>query len=387
MQSSNPPVQKDLLQGIHVIDCSQFIPGPYATLLCADLGATVVKVEPPGGDPMRYLGALDTDGVTPAYKLINSNKTVIEIDLKSPDGKNAFRDLLKHADVLLESYRPDVFARLGFGATELKAINPALIHIAVTGYGQTGAYRLRAGHDLNYVAMAGLLAISGTPNLPVQSTPPTADFGGALQAAFTMLAALLYRQRTGKGLSIDVSLSEAVMAWQSLYLTESARTDGGIKRGSSFLNGGLACYQIYKTKDGAFVTLAALEPKFWANFCQAVAHSQWIPRQFEAMPQTTLTNEVAELFATKNLRDWSELLAPVDCCFERVLELSNLVSSEHIKDRQIIHQARDQSNQPLLEVLFPAWIEGQPPAKRNPIRFASAPEVLAEWRAKRENQE
>ena len=268
MQNHSASIQTDLLQGIRVIDCSQFIPGPYATLLCADLGATVVKVEPPGGDPLRYLGALDADGVTPAYKLINSNKTVIEIDLKSADGKTSFRELLKHADVLLESYRPGVFARLGFDVSELKTINPTLIHIAVTGYGQTGPYRLRAGHDLNYVALSGSLAISGTPDSPAQSLPPTADFGGALQAAFTMLAALLYRQRTGKGLSIDISLSEAVMAWQSLFLTESARTEGGIKRGRSFFNGGLACYQIYKTKDGAFVTLAALEPKFWPTFAR-----------------------------------------------------------------------------------------------------------------------
>jgi alpha-methylacyl-CoA racemase len=144
--------QNEILSGIKVIDCSQFIPGPYATLICADLGAEVVKVEPPAGDPMRYAGTLDKDGSSAAYKLLNKGKTIVKIDLKAPEGVGEFKKLIAGADVLLESYRPGVFGKLGFSAEDLQKINPGLVHVALTGYGQTGRYSERAGHDLNYVA-------------------------------------------------------------------------------------------------------------------------------------------------------------------------------------------------------------------------------------------
>jgi len=377
MEKREAGLQATLLKGIRLIDCSQFIPGPYATLVMADLGAEVIKVEPPAGDPMRYLGELESDGASGAYKLINRNKTVVELDLKTASGVQVFKDLLKRADILFESYRPGAFARLGFGAEDLKSLNPKLIHVALTGYGQTGAYRLRAGHDINYVALAGVLSQSGPPDLPIQSMPPTADFGGGLQAALMMLAALYSREKTGIGLSIDVSMSEAILAWQSLYLTEAARTAGGIKRGSALLNGGAAFYQIYRTKDDRFVTLGALEPKFWSNFCQAVGKPEWVARQLEPMPQRKLTEEVAALISSKAIADWCKLLEPVDCCFERVHELDDLIKNVHIKDRQIIE--RSDNGKPTVEVLFPAWIEGQPPAKRVPVRFASAAEIVAAW--------
>jgi alpha-methylacyl-CoA racemase len=380
MEKQEASLQATLLKGIRLIDCSQFIPGPYATLLMADLGAEVVKVEPPAGDPMRYVGELDGDGRTAAYKLINRNKTVIELDLKTTSGVQVFKDLLKQADILFESYRPGVFARLGLAPEDLKALNPRLIHVALTGYGQTGAYRLRAGHDINYVALAGVLSQSGLNDWPIQSTPPTADFAGGLQAAFMMLAALFHRERTGLGLSIDVSMSEAVLAWQSLYLTEAASTVGGIKRGSALLNGGAAFYQIYRTKDDRFITLGALEPKFWSNFCQAVSKPEWIARQLEPMPQGKLTEEVAALFKGKDLIDWCKLLEPIDCCFERVHELNDLTNNMHIKDRQMIEQSNsDKNGKQILEVLFPAWIEGQPPTKRVPVQFATAAEIIARW--------
>jgi crotonobetainyl-CoA:carnitine CoA-transferase CaiB-like acyl-CoA transferase len=379
MQRSEASVQTTLLKGIRVVDCSQFIPGPYATLLVADLGAEVIKVEPPGGDPMRYLGALEGDGWTAAYKLINRNKTVIELDLKTFAGAQLFKDLLRRADILFESYRPGAFARLGFGSEDLKALNPKLIHVALTGYGQTGAYRQRAGHDLNYVALAGVLGQSGLAELPIQSMPPTADFGGGLHAAFMMSAALFARERTGIGLSIDLSMSDTILAWQSLYLTEAARTVCGIKRGTALLNGGAAFYQIYRTKDDRFVTLGALEPKFWSNFCQAVGKPDWVIRQVEPFPQSALTKEVAALFLSEDLAQWCKRLESVDCCFERVHELNDLPNNVQIRDRQMIDSFGDEK--PVVEVLFPAWIEGQPPAKRVPVHFSSAEEVIGKWTA------
>src|SRR5262249_50793663 len=181
------------LHGVRALDVSQFIPGPQAALHLADLGADVVKVEPPGGEPMRGFPPLDPDGISAPYKLMNCGKTVVDLDLKSETGKDAFADLIRAADVLVESYRPGVLDRLGFGRAELERLNAGLVHVALTGFGQTGPYRARAGHDINYMALAGGLAASGTAEHPVAAYPPTADHAGALHAALAAGAAPLRR--------------------------------------------------------------------------------------------------------------------------------------------------------------------------------------------------
>src|SRR5579885_3153433 len=198
----------DFLRGIRVVDVSQFIPGPQAALHLCDLGAEVVKVEPPGGEPMRTFPPLDPDGVGAPYKLMNRGKTVVELDLKTDAGKRAFADLIAAADVLVESYRPGVLDRLGFDRKTLERLNPGLVHVALTGFGQTGPYRTRAGHDINYMALAGGLAASGTEERPVAAYPPTADHASALQAALAAAAALFRRRESGRGAFIDVSLGD-----------------------------------------------------------------------------------------------------------------------------------------------------------------------------------
>jgi crotonobetainyl-CoA:carnitine CoA-transferase CaiB-like acyl-CoA transferase len=175
------------LAGTRVLDLSQFTPGPYATLLLADLGADVLKVEPPKGDPQRFEKPADADGLSAAYKVINRSKAVVTLDLKSAEGKAAFEALLAKADLMLESFRPGVLDRLGFPRERLDAINPQLIHCALSGWGQTGPYRLRPGHDLNYLAFGGGLIGSGTPETPVMTSPTIADYAGGLFAATMML--------------------------------------------------------------------------------------------------------------------------------------------------------------------------------------------------------
>jgi alpha-methylacyl-CoA racemase len=373
--------QAELLAGVKIIDCSQFVPGPYATLLCSDLGADVIKVEPPHGDPMRTLGGhLEKDGLSPAYKLINRNKTIVTLNLKEKEEAARFTQLLKCADVFFESYRPGAFANLGFSEQELKKINPKLIHISLTGYGLNGPYKSKAGHDLNYVSLAGALALTGSEDKPVMSLPPIADFGGALQALACLASALFYRERTGQGVSLDVSMSESVLAWQAIYFSECKRTKYGAKRGQSLLNGGAAFYQIYRTEDGRFVTIGALEPKFWRNFCEAVGKSDWIVRQGEKLPQTELIREVSQLMETKTQAHWSQLLAEIDCCFEPLYEIPDLLEHAQIKARKVLKED-NQSN--LLEVLFPAWIDGNPPPDRKPFSTASAAEVLTKWGAEK----
>ncbi|MGQ0663703.1 MAG: CaiB/BaiF CoA transferase family protein [Pseudomonadota bacterium] len=365
------------LAGVRVLDLSQFVPGPYAGLMLADLGAEVVKIEPPDGDPMRALEPLDADGVSPLWKLMNGGKKILSLDLKSPAGAGMFARLIERADALVESYRPGVMDRLGFGRQRLGALNPRLVHAALSGYGQSGPWRLRSGHDLNYMALAGGLAASGTTERPVMAAPPTADFASGLQAALAVCAALLGRARDGRGAYIDLSLAETVLAWQSTTLTAALRPGFAPALAGNLLNGGAACYQIYRAADRGFVTLAAIEAKFWANFCAAVGRPEWTRRQWEAMPQQALIAELSALFATRNTAQWEDLLKGVDCCFGAVVEASEVPDHPQIAARGML--ARKGPPDAAIEALFPAHIDGQPPAPRPPPRAAEPAEIIARW--------
>ncbi|HEX9461722.1 MAG TPA: CoA transferase [Alphaproteobacteria bacterium] len=377
------------LSGIRVLDLSQYIPGPYAGLMLADMGADVVKVEPPGGDPARQLGPRDSDGISPFWKLMNGGKTVIELDLKSPEGAAAFADLLRGADVLLESYRPGVLDRLGFTRARLAKVCPRLVHAALSGYGQTGPWRLRTGHDLNYMALAGGLAVSGAQSLregaqddvlrPAMAAPPTADFASGLQAALAVCGALIGRGRTGKGAYLDLSLAETVLAWQSHSLTAALRPGFAPALAANLLNGGAACYQIYRAADGRFVTLAAIEEKFWRNFCDAVGRPEWTPRQWEPMPQQALIAELAAAFAAKPAAAWEGLLGGIDCCFGLVVDPAEVPDHPQIAARLML--ARQDGPDAAVEALFPAHVDGVPPARRPPPRREAVTAVIQRWRA------
>jgi alpha-methylacyl-CoA racemase len=367
----------DFLRGIRVIDVSQFIPGPQAALHLSDLGAEVVKVEPPGGEPMRSFPPLDPDGVSAPYKLMNRGKTVVEIDLKSETGKSAFAELIAAADVLVESYRPGVLDRLGFGRAHLEHLNGGLVHVALTGFGQTGPYRTRAGHDINYMALAGGLAASGTEERPVAAYPPTADHASALQAALAAVAALFRRRESGRGAFIDVSLAETVLAWQAIPMTLARRRGQEPYRGAQILNGGTARYHVYRAADGKFLSLGAVEQKFWAAFCRAVGRDEWIRRHDDPRPQTALIAEVAALIASEPLAHWERVIDPADCCFHAVVELADVPDHPQIAARGLVHRVVE--HPALIETLFPAWVDGEPPPPRSPVRFSGATEVLARW--------
>jgi crotonobetainyl-CoA:carnitine CoA-transferase CaiB-like acyl-CoA transferase len=367
-----------LLAGIRVLDLSQYVPGPYAALLLGDLGAEVVKVEPPGGDPMRRRFVLqDADGVSPLYKVVNGGKAVVELDLKSAGGKASFEALIARADVLVESYRPGVLERLGLDRARLAALNPRLVHCALSGWGQSGPYRLKAGHDINYMALGGGMIASGPGGRPTISWPPVADYASGVQAAATVLASLVARFRTGKGAYLDLSLAETVLAWQSGGLTASLRRVHAPERAANLLNGGAACYNLYRTADGRFVSLGNIEEKFWANFCTAVGRVQWIARQWEPFPQTALIAEVASLFASEPLGHWERALGAIDHCFEPVRDFAEIAEHPQVRARGLL-QATDGA-EPRLEILYPAWVDGAPPAPRPPVRFAKPAEIMAAW--------
>jgi crotonobetainyl-CoA:carnitine CoA-transferase CaiB-like acyl-CoA transferase len=367
------------LGGLRVLDLSQYLPGPHAGQILADLGAEVVKLEPPAGDPMRGLGPIDRDGVSAFYKLVNAGKTVVRLDLRAAAGRAAFTALVRAGDVLIESFRPGALARLGFGPEALKELNPRLVHTALSGYGQSGPYAGRAGHDLNYMALAGGLATSGTAARPVMAHPPTADFAGGMQAALVALAGLLRRDRSGAGGFFDVSLSESVLAWQAMALTAARRPGFAPQRAAGLLNGGAACYQVYETADRRFATLGALEAKFWAAFCRAVGHEAWIVRQNDSLPQSELIGEVAALFASRPLAHWSALLEDVDCCFHPVMEPLELPEHAQLRARGLVRAG--EGPEPLVEVLFPAFLDGAGPAPRKPLHEAQVAAVLESWQA------
>jgi crotonobetainyl-CoA:carnitine CoA-transferase CaiB-like acyl-CoA transferase len=300
-----------MLEDVRVIDLSQYIPGPFATRQLADLGAEVIKIEPPGGDPMRRFMQQGNGPPSPVYRHLNRGKRVCELDLKAAAGRGALGELLAGADILLESFRPGVLARLGFARERIDAINPRLIHCALSGYGQTGPWAQRAGHDINYCALSSQSIVSGSARRPLIGYPPIADHAAALQAAVAILAALHARDNHQRGIYLDISMTESILSWQYLPILS-----GADERAANILNGGAACYNLYRSADGAFVSLGAIETAFWKNFCAAVKHPQWIERQYEAMPQRQLIDEVSALFASRPLAYWHDLLNPVDCCFE-----------------------------------------------------------------------
>jgi alpha-methylacyl-CoA racemase len=358
------------LSDLRVLDLSQYLPGPFATRLLADMGADVVKVEPPGGEPGRHFDLDGKPGVSPFWRVLNSGKTVTTLDLKSDQGKQAFSALLTRADVLLESYRPGVLDRLGFGNETLRQLNPSLVHCALSGYGQTGPARHAAGHDINYQAITGGLNQCGTPERPIIPFPPMADYAGALQAVLTVLGALIGRGRNGGGCFIDVSMAESLLQWNAISFNAPMR------RGQGLLNGGAAFYQIYPTADGRFVTLSPLEPRFWDNFCNAVGRPEWIPRRYEPMPQTALIAEVAGLFASRSQAEWDAILVPADCCYQAVLDLSEVPEYPQVSTRGMIERQGS-----FTDVLFPALVDGAEPVPRTPPEELSIETILARWHA------
>lgn len=358
------------LSNLRVLDLSQYLPGPFATRLLADMGADVVKVEPPGGEPGRHFDLDCNPGVSPFWRVLNSGKTVITLDLKSEAGREILSALIGRADVLLESYRPGVLDRLGFGNEALRRLNPGLVHCALSGYGQTGPARYASGHDINYQAITGGLNQSGTPERPVIPFPPMADYAGALQAVLSVLGALLGRGRNGGGCFIDVSMAESLLLWNAISFNAPMR------RGEGLLNGGAAFYQIYATADARFVTLSPLEPKFWDNFCNAVGRPEWIPRRYEPLPQTALIADVSALFASRTITEWDAILVSADCCYQSVLDLSEVPEHPQVRARGMIErQGR------FTDVLFPALVDGAEPALRNPPEEAPVEAVLAKWDA------
>src|SRR5439155_13050144 len=268
------------LSGIRILDLSRLLPGAYASQMLADYGADVIKIEEPGsGDYGRFMPPQLAGGMSLYFVAINRNKRSMTLNLKLQAGREIFLRMVRQADVVLESFRPGVMDRLGLGYEQLKEANPGIVYCGISGYGQDGPYRLRAGHDLNYAGYAGLLDYNrgpgGEPAMPPTQLGDLA--GGSYMAVIGILAAVVGRAQTGEGRKIDVSMTEGVMSLLSLVAGAYLNTGKAPRPGHSRLDGGLPCYNIYEAKDGKYVTLAALEPKFWNTFCTHIGHLELLP--------------------------------------------------------------------------------------------------------------
>jgi alpha-methylacyl-CoA racemase len=352
------------LEGIKVLDLSRLLPGGFCSLLLADFGADVLKVEDTGmGDYIRwappYYEGADDSAKSALFLSLNRNKRSIRLDLKSEGGREALLRLVREYDVVLESFRPGVLDRLGVGYERMREENPGIVYCAISGYGQTGPKREAAGHDMNYLGLVGLLGLTGERGgEPVQAAGQIADLGGgALMAAFGILAALRERdgiparpahpavsgaeagaragsEGSGEGQVVDVSMADGALSWLAMVAAGYFADGTAPCRGELPLAGSLICYRPYECADG-WVSLGALEPKFWQAWCRGVGREDLIERQFER-PGTEAHEQVQEIFKARPRADWEAFAREHDCCLEPVLELDEALVSDLVKEREMV---------------------------------------------------
>lgn len=334
------------LDGIRVLDLTRLLPGGFCSQMLVDFGAEVIKVEDTGpGDYIRYAPPLYESEADPAeatasglYLSLNRGKRSIRLDLKSDEGRDAFYRLVPTVDVVLEGFRPGVAEKLGVDYATLSGKNPGLVFCSISGYGQDGPSRDRAGHDLNYLGSTGMLAMTGRAGgPPVQPAGQIGDLGGgAMNAAFGILAALIEKSKSGKGQMVDISMTDGAFAW--LAMAAGAYFAGGEvpRRGEVMLGGGIVCYLTYEAADG-WVSCGALEPKFWRSFCEGTGHEELIELQFER-PGGEAWEKVAAVFRERTREEWKAFNDQYDCCIEPILELDEAIGSDLMRERNMIVQ-------------------------------------------------
>ena len=319
------------LAGVRVLDLTRLLPGPMCTLHLADLGADVIKIEDTGAG----------DYAAPALRgLVQRNKRAMRVDLKQPEGVAVLHALARTADVLVESFRPGVMARLGVGYDTLAAINPKLVYCSITGFGQSGPYRDEPGHDLNYCALAGVSdQIGREGDAPALSNVPVADLlGGSLTAAMGLLAALFDAQRTGRGRHVDISIADSMLAHAVVPMMSMLKEGTTRPAGTDKLSGGLACYDLYRTRDGRHLAVGALERKFWDRFCEVLGREDLKPRHLPADAAVTqaLRAELAEIISSQALAHWQQRFEGTGCCVTPVLRLEEALDDPHFRARGMV---------------------------------------------------
>ena len=354
------------LDGMRVLDLTRLLPGGFCSLLLADFGADVIKVEDTGlGDyvrwaPPHYRGA-EQSASSALFLSLNRGKRSIRVDLKSPAGKDVLLRLVRDADVLLESFRPGVLDRLGVGYERLRGENPGLVYCAITGFGQDGPNRDRPGHDINYLGLNGILGLSGEADgPPVSAAAQIADLGGgALMGVAGILMALSERARSREGQLVDCSMFDGSLSFLAMLAGEMLADGSTPRRGALRLAGGLVCYRPYECADG-YVTLGALEPKFWAEFCRGVGREDLLDRAFDP-PGSAAHRALSDIFAARTREEWRAFASEHECCLEPVLDLDEALGGEQVAARgMVVELAQPGADRPVRLLGVPVKLSRTP---------------------------
>ncbi|MFV3305536.1 CaiB/BaiF CoA transferase family protein [Pseudomonas sp. NY15181] len=329
------------LASLKILDFSTLLPGPFASLLLADMGAQVLRVESPSRMDLVRVLPPHVDGTSASHAYLNRNKRSIGLDLKQPQAVEVVKQLVREYDIVLEQFRPGVMDKLGVGYEALKAINPKLIYVSITGYGQTGPFRDRAGHDINYLALAGVASYTGRRDTgPLPLGVQLADIGGgSLHGVMGLLAAVIHRQQTGEGQQVDVSMTDCAFSLHGMagagYLAAGVEPE----MESLALNGG-SFYDYYRTRDGRWFSVGSLEPQFMQQFCAAIGRPELAARGLSPKPedQQALKREIAIEFDKHDFSEWQERFAALDACVEPMLSLSEAVEHPQLRERGVVTQ-------------------------------------------------
>jgi crotonobetainyl-CoA:carnitine CoA-transferase CaiB-like acyl-CoA transferase len=359
---------KPPLDGITILDLTRLLPGPYCTMLLADMGADVIKVEEPAqGDYSRWYFPR-VGNVSYTHLMLNRNKKSIKLNLKAKEGREVFLKLAKCSDVIVESFRPGVMKKLGVDYNTVKKINPKLIFCSISGFGQDGPYRDIAAHDINYVGMGGILALTGYKGgPPMLPAIPIADLSSAMFAALSITTALLAREKIGRGQYIDISMHDCAISWlvdgAKYYFAEGEVPERGEKR----FQGGMAHYNIYQTKDGKYITIGALEQKFWANLCEKIGRKDLIERQpKEGVVDAEIGAILKETFLKKTRDDWMVELMHEDACFAPLYTVDEVFDDEHVKHRKMVVETGHPSLGKIKQIGIPMKFSVTPGKMRKP---------------------
>jgi len=344
------------LQGITVIDLSRMLPGPYCSMILADHGARVIAIE-----DKRF--EVDDLYLSP----VNRNKDHMTLDLKSKEGHDIFFKLIHNADVLMEGFRPGVTKRLGIDYETVKKVNPRIIYCSITGYGQDGPFRDIAGHDVNYLSFAGILDIIGekdkTPCIPgIQ----IADLvGGGMNAAIGILLALVARDRTGKGQFIDISMTDGMVGLLPVPLHIFQKNGIVPQRSDSFLSHRYACYNVYETADGRYISIGAVENRFWQNLCNVLGVPEYGPLQYDDNHREEILDFVRSAFKKTTLEQWIEVLRDKDVCWGKVQDLTEVLNDPLFLARDMVGEVKDEKGKPVTMLGIPVKLSDTPGSIRS----------------------
>lgn len=328
------------LDDLKILDFSTLLPGPYATLMLADMGAEVLKISSASRPDivLDYPPFIGNTGVSASQAWLGRNKKTMFLNLKTGEGKAVVKELVKEYDIVLEQFRPGVMEKLGLGYEDLKAVNPKLIYCSLTGYGQTGPLRDAAGHDINYMSRSGIISQAGRR----ESGPSLMNFQiadiavGSMNSVIGILAAVNYRKNTGKGQYIDVAMMDGCVPFNSLDGTGFLVSGKEPKREGERLNGG-CIYDFYETKDGEYLSVGSLEPQFWSRFCTAIGREDLIEGTVYPPNIDEVKAEIRGILKTKTRDEWVEVFSHYDACVQPVLNLKEaLLEDEQVKEREMV---------------------------------------------------